>query len=77
MPISKDGDKQKMNCVVTKEQYTEIQKAAEKIGCTASTIVRMAINEWLKNHANDQLYIAFKSKWVAFRHPLLLPFTFL
>lgn len=30
MPLRKDGDKQKLNCVVTKAQYADIQNAAKK-----------------------------------------------
>ena len=28
---------------ITKEQYERLQKAAEKVGCTKSTIIRVAI----------------------------------
>lgn len=58
MPLRKDGDKQKLNCVVTKAQYADIQNAAKKIGCSASTIVRMALIDWIQSHmdyvANDK-----------------------
>lgn len=52
MALSKDGDKQRLNCNVTKAQYAAVQKAAAKIGCSASTVVRMALVAWIQSHAD-------------------------
>lgn len=56
MPISKDGNKLHINCILTKDLYAAIQQAAEQNGCSMSVLFRIALTEWLENHADELLH---------------------
>lgn len=52
MQKRENGERISASSRIPSEQYTGMQKAAENLGCTISTIMRMAINEWMK-HGNQ------------------------
>lgn len=52
MQKRENGERISASSRIPSEQYAGMQKAAENLGCTISTIMRMAINEWMK-HGNQ------------------------